>query len=141
MDKLRICSGVEIPMHELRFSTSRSRGPGGQNVNKLETRVSLIFDPGASVSLTMEQRARLRKSLANRLQRGGGLLRIDCDTQRTQSGNRREALLRFQKLLASALQTPKIRRPTRATRTAVERRLRQKALRSEIKKSRRLTHE
>ena len=131
-----IRKGVDIDENEIRYSYSRSSGPGGQNVNKLDTRVTLIFDLADSASLTDEQKARLRKHLASRINRRGEL-RIASQKHRSQWRNREEALGRFQQMLAQALERRKQRRKTRVPAAARVRRLEQKAQRSRTKESRR----
>ena len=73
---------LEIPDSELSFVTSRSSGPGGQNVNKVDTRVTLLFDVGASPSLTDEQRSRVLARLPGRINREG-VLRVFSQRYRT----------------------------------------------------------
>jgi len=84
---VRIADGLEIPDDELSFVTSRSGGPGGQNVNKLETRVTVRFDLAQSPSLSDEQRARIAERLATRVTRGG-FLQVTSQRHRTQAANR-----------------------------------------------------
>jgi ribosome-associated protein len=129
---ISITSALAIPASELQFQFSRSGGPGGQNVNKRETRVELLFDLRKSFSLNEEQRARLLQHLANQ-----GILRIVADSQRSQLQNRQEALARFVQLLQRALYVPRRRRPTRPSRQTVEQRLNRKRQRAEAKERRR----
>ena len=133
---LRVNSQVTIPLVELRFRFSRSSGPGGQNVNKLETRVELLFDLEGSPSLTAEQRQRVRERLASHLD-GGGMLHLFVSDTRSQLQNRRLAVLRFQHSLRSALRVRRPRLATRPSAGAVEARLDQKRQRAGIKKQRR----
>lgn len=121
---------------DVAFAFDRSGGPGGQNVNKVATRVTLWFDVRGCSSLSVEQRGRLERVLGGRLDRDGRL-RIVCQTHRSQSGNRREAVQRLVDLLRGALRPPKVRRATRPTVAAGERRLRSKSRRSEVKRQRR----
>jgi ribosome-associated protein len=124
-----------IPEEEVEFSASRSGGPGGQNVNKVSSRVSLRFDVRLSPSLRPDQKARLTGRLASRLSLAG-VLRISSQRHRSQAMNREAALARFVELLEEALKQPKPRRKTKATPTAMQRRLKEKARRGELKKSR-----
>ena len=126
----------DIPDDELRFVTSRSSGPGGQNVNKVETRVSLLFDLDASPRLSDAQKARLRERLATRINRQG-ILRVTSQRHRTQKANREAALERFRDLIAAALAEPPRRARTRVPKAAKKRRLEQKRRRSELKRQRR----
>ena len=77
-----VAEGVDIPEGELDFSTSRSSGPGGQNVNKVSTRVTLLWDVDGSPSLSPEQRERLHARLAGRINRAG-VLRVGSQRHRT----------------------------------------------------------
>ena len=132
---LRITPALVIPRAELQFRTSRSSGPGGQHVNKVETRVELLFDARQSPSLTEEQRARLLECLCSRLD-SDGVLHIVSDSYRSQFRNREETLVRFILLLQHALRPRVIRRPTRIPRGAKEARLQEKKHHGEIKRRR-----
>ncbi len=124
-----------IPSKELRFTFSRSSGPGGQNVNKVNTRATLHFDVEGSKALTAEQKAIVKKRLASRLTRNGVLL-ISSDRHRSQHANRQETIRTFERLLAEALR-PKVPRKKRSVpKAAKERRLRAKRHRSKIKRLR-----
>jgi ribosome-associated protein len=119
----------------LRFVFSRSSGPGGQNVNKVSTRVTLLFDVSATTALTPRQRARVMENLATRIN-SEGVLRVVSSRHRSQAANRQAATARFVALLAEALAVPKPRIETRVPQAAVARRLREKARRSEAKRRR-----
>jgi len=131
-----ISEAVSIPLSELSFRFSRSSGPGGQHVNKSETRVELLFDVANSPSLTDAQRERVMRRLSSRID-GAGVLHVTSQATRSQKQNRDLAIERFTRLMQKALEPPKKRRRTRPTRAAKERRLRAKKRRSEIKKARR----
>jgi ribosome-associated protein len=132
---LPIQPGLEIPDDEIVESASRSRGPGGQNVNKTETRVTLHWNALASRALAPEQRARLRARLARRLTRAGELV-VHADTFRSSARNRDAARERLAELIREALVREKPRRKTRPTRASGERRLAGKRDRSERKRAR-----
>jgi ribosome-associated protein len=127
---------LAIPDDELTFVTSRSSGPGGQNVNKLETRVTLLFDVAGSPSLTDEQRQRIADRLSGRSNKEG-VLRVASQRHRTQAANRQAVVERFVELVGEALARRRRRRPTRPSRAAERRRIEQKKRRGELKRRRR----
>ena len=133
--ELRIGPRLCIPGAELHFETSRSGGPGGQNVNKVETRVSLRFNLLASQSLDERTRGWLALRLATELTSKGELL-LHASRFRSQSRNIEDARERLADMLRSALVRPRQRKATRPTRGSQERRLSAKHQRSEIKRAR-----
>ena len=138
--KLVITSRLSIPMSEIEFRTSRSSGPGGQNVNKLETRVELLYDVERSSSLTDEQRDLLFSRLKSNIDKEG-VLRVVSQESRSQWKNKQEAIKKFVHLLRDALKPRKIRRKTTATPLSREKRLMEKKLVSEKKRMRRSPHD
>jgi ribosome-associated protein len=127
---------LRIRPDELRFRFSRSGGPGGQNVNKRDTQVELLFDVANSPSLTSAQRERIMRKLASRID-ADGVLRLNSSEQRTQGRNRDIAIERFGELLAEALKPdPPKRRATRPSKGAVDRRIAGKRLRGQTKRQR-----
>lgn len=120
---------------EAKFSTSRSSGPGGQHVNKTETRVELRWSPSGSSCLDRLSRLRVMHKLGKRLTREGELI-LTCDTHRSQHMNRAEVTGRFLDLVEKCLVKEKERRPTSPTRTSIEKRIMQKKHRSDIKQRR-----
>ncbi|MBM4024174.1 MAG: aminoacyl-tRNA hydrolase [Planctomycetes bacterium] len=127
--------GTLIPEDELVYRTSRSSGPGGQNVNKLNTRVTVLFDVAGSPSLSDEQKLQIRSRLATRLDKNG-VLHVASQKHRSQEANRRTAVERLQQLVAEALRPVPVRKKTKTPAAARERRLREKKQRSERKQQR-----
>lgn len=132
---IEIGDGLAIPDEEVSFVTSRSGGPGGQNVNKLETRVTLRFDLEASPSLTDEQKARLRERLATRITRSG-VFHVTSQKHRTQAENREASVERFAELLRDGLREEAPRRKTKIPKAAKRRRIEAKRQRGQRKKER-----
>lgn len=139
MDDLRptvvIDGQLAIPESELAFRFSRSSGPGGQHVQRSDTRVELLFDVANSPSLSEEQRARIMARLGGQID-GQGVLRVVSAMTRSQLENRELAVRRFQDLLASALRQRRRRVATRPSKAAREARLAEKRLRSQQKQVR-----
>lgn len=127
---VRVTSSLRIPLSELQYRFSASGGPGGQNANKVATRVELRFDVAGSPSLGPYQRIRLLEKL-------GPEVRVVADDERSQLRNRQLATDRFCQRLAAALRVEKSRRPTRPTKGAKERRLADKRKLSQRKQARR----
>lgn len=132
---ISILPGLEIPEDDLEFVASRSGGPGGQNVNKVSSRVTLRFDLERTTALSPEQRSRIRARLASRINKDG-VLQVTSQVTRSQDLNREDAVTRFGELLRAALHQDKRRVATRATRSSKEQRLQEKKIRTQIKQAR-----
>jgi ribosome-associated protein len=135
--EIRVTDRVRIPGAEVSLSFARSGGPGGQHVNRTETKVLLRWNALGSSALSEDDRSWLRKRLASRLTAEGDLL-VSCDTNRDQHRNVGEALDRFVRIVRDAIRRPVPRRKTRPTRASRERRLSDKKRRGERKRDRRL---
>ena len=132
---LSITSDVAIQADELSVVFSRSSGPGGQNVNKVSTRATVLFDVAASPNLTDDQKRRIRERLGTRIS-GEGVLRVSSQRERSQAANRGAAEARLIELLRDALAERALRRPTRVSRAARERRIAEKKLHGARKRDR-----
>lgn len=132
---MRVNDNLSIDEAEIEVQTTTSRGPGGQHVNRSETRVVLRFNVLTSASLSDEQRARILDRLAPRISREG-ILQVAAEDHRSQTRNRELAMERLAGLLAEALRRAKPRRPTRPTRAAQKRRVDDKKRRGSVKKTR-----
>jgi ribosome-associated protein len=132
---IRLTDNIVVGDADIVYKFSRSGGPGGQNVNKLNTRVTLLFNIARCRGLTDEQRRRLMTRLASRIS-DDGLLKIVSQRHRTQQANRRAAQKRLAELLAAALEDVPIRKQTAVPHAAKQYRLRRKRRRSEIKQQR-----
>lgn len=126
---------LAIPVTELVFSYSRSGGPGGQHVNKTETRVELQFDVANSPSLDDRQRGLLLARLGNRIDKSG-ILHVVAGSTRSQADNRADAIERFKQLLQRALYETRPRVATRPTGGAKRRRVQRKRQRGVFKRLR-----
>lgn len=132
---IEINENTSIADDELTLKTSRSSGPGGQNVNKLNTRVTVLFDVSASPSLSEDQKRRIAGRLSTRMDRHG-VLHVVSQKHRSQEANRREAVERLRQLLREALTPVPVRRKTRVPAAARQRRLDEKRQRGNLKNQR-----
>ena len=107
---------------ELRYKTSRSSGAGGQNVNKVESRVELLFDINNSANLTDDQKELLNLKLNNKINKEGVLL-LSCQSARSQFENKRLVVLKFDELLIQSFKTNKARKASKPKKSAIEKRL------------------
>lgn len=133
---LTVTPAIRVPHAELRFQMSRSSGPGGQNVNKVNTRVQMWWDFAESAVLPEDVRTRFLAQNGTRITKEGSLL-LECQEFRTQLANRKACLDELATLIRRALVRPKKRRPTKPTRGSKERRLKAKKERSQRKSERR----
>jgi ribosome-associated protein len=132
---LRVSRSIVVPERQLRWRFSRSSGPGGQSVNTADSRVELSLDITTTTALGPIQRARALERLAGRLV--GGVLTVTASEHRSQLRNREAARERLADVLAEAVAPPAARRrPTKASRAAVERRLAEKKRRAKTKRLR-----
>jgi ribosome-associated protein len=120
---------------EIKWKTSRSSGAGGQHVNKVETRVELIWSIDDSDAFDDEQKSLLKLKLAANTNKKG-LFGIACDTHRSQLKNKEVAVRKFERILVVAFKEKKKRKPTKPSKAAVNERIKAKEKRGEIKKSR-----
>lgn len=134
-EDLYIQEGLVIPAHELEITASRSGGPGGQNVNKVSTRITIRWNIRDTQVLTDEQKERIMRSLGHEITEHGDLLIHESET-RSQFQNKEKALRLLAKRIKEALKVPKKRISTTISRTIKESRLRTKKERSAIKRLR-----
>jgi len=132
---IEIIDDIFIREDELIFRASRSGGPGGQNVNKVNTRITLFFDVANCENFSDVQKRRILSRLSTRADKNG-LVRVASQRFRTQKANRRAAVERLQQLLAEALKTRPVRKKTSIPYAAKKRRLEEKRRRSLLKQQR-----
>lgn len=132
-EDLPISRRIVIPGRELEWTAARSGGPGGQNVNKVNTKVDLRFDLARTEALPTDVAERMRALFANRLDAAG---RLVSDASRSQANNLVMARARLEEMVRQALTPPKRRRKTRPSKAAKARRVQDKRQHAEKKASR-----
>lgn len=135
LGELSVSATVTIPAEDLRWTAVRAGGPGGQNVNKVATKVDLRFDLLGTRALSEAVKRRLEKLAAGRID-AQGALGITADEERSQRKNLEIAREKLAALIRAALVVPKRRRPTKPSRAAKERRIAEKRRTSEKKRAR-----
>lgn len=120
---------------ELQFKAVRSSGAGGQHVNKVSSKVELTFNVTDSEGLSDSEKQRVLLKLKSRLT-NDGVLQLQCDEARSQHKNKDIVIQRFFEVLKNALVVPKKRKPTKPTRSSVEKRLKLKKMSAERKATR-----
>ncbi len=135
MKGLPINDCLRIPSRDLSWSATCASGPGGQNVNKVATKVTLRFDLDGTDALTQTQKRRLRKLAGRRVDADGGLL-ISAQAERSQSQNLERARANLRRLILKSLVVPKRRVATKPSKGQKRRRLKDKRHQSEKKKLR-----
>lgn len=126
---------IEKIISELNFKAVRSSGAGGQNVNKVSSKVVLSFDLNRSNALSEEQKALISTKLASRLTTENILI-LNCDEDRSQLKNKEIVTKRFLALIKNALVVPKDRKPTKIPKSVIRKRIKEKKNLSELKKNR-----
>jgi ribosome-associated protein len=121
---------------ELKFKAVRSSGAGGQNVNKVSSKVVLNYDLNASQALSEEEKELLSEKLKSKLTLENVLI-INCDEDRSQLKNKEIVIKRFLDLITKSLVVPKKRKPTKIPRSVIEKRLKNKSVMATIKQNRR----
>ncbi len=134
-EELVVTEKVRIPYSEFVFTASRSSGPGGQNVNKVNSRIQLRWNPSASPSIEPDVAERFTKLAGKRMTKDGEVL-ITGQEHRDAPKNKADCLERLGELLQAAVVKPRVRKVTKPSRGSKERRLKEKRQRSETKQSR-----
>ncbi|HOD09317.1 MAG TPA: alternative ribosome rescue aminoacyl-tRNA hydrolase ArfB [Flavobacterium sp.] len=126
---------TDLLLTEIQYKAVRSSGAGGQNVNKVSSKVVLTFDLNASQALSEEQKTLISEKLATKLT-SENILILNCDEDRSQLKNKEIVTKRFLELLKKALVVPKKRKPTKVPKSVIEKRLKDKSSVSETKQNR-----
>jgi ribosome-associated protein len=135
LNSIQVTQQLAIPLSEISFRSSRSGGPGGQNVNKVESRVELMFDINSSTSLSEQQRTKILTALKNKID-SNGILHLTSQKSRSQWENKETVLSEFARLLRIAIKPSKRRIRTRPSKAVKEKRLKEKKIVSRKKQIR-----
>lgn len=127
---------IEKIISELRFKAVRSSGAGGQNVNKVSSKVVLTFDLNASQAISAEEKLLLETNLASRLTTEN-ILVLNCDEDRSQLKNKEIVVKRFLEIIKKGLYVPKTRKATKIPKSVIKKRIKDKKNISDLKQSRR----
>jgi ribosome-associated protein len=127
---------TEKILSELTFKAVRSSGAGGQNVNKVSSKVVLSFDLSNSKALSEEEKVLIESKLSSRLT-AENILILNCDEDRSQLKNKEIVMKRFLEIVKKALIVPKIRKATKIPKSVIKKRIKDKKNTSEIKQNRR----
>lgn len=136
---LKVTDKIQIPWEELEISYARSSGPGGQNVNKRETKAVMSWNPKESPSLPDDVKARFLDKFSGRITEDGRIV-IASDEHRSQDMNLKACFDKLQKLILLVAHPPKIRRATKPTKGSKIRRVTAKKIQSETKRNRQKVH-
>ena len=134
-DDLRINGKVTIPAAELQWTTSRSGGPGGQHVNKTNSKVTLEWNVDTSSAISDTKKARIKSRLAKRIT-SEGLLKVSASGSRSQKANLEDARERMADMIREAMKVAKRRKKTKPSKRAKRKRVENKRRRGDLKKSR-----
>lgn len=134
--QLVISPHIAIPLSEIHFDFVKSSGPGGQNVNKVNSQAQLHWNVVESIAVPEGVKARFQRLEANRINKDG-VLRLDCQAYRDREKNRQECLNRLRAKLVTAIEVPQSRKKTRVPQWVKEKRLRNKKEKSQVKRLRR----
>ncbi|MBD3672291.1 MAG: aminoacyl-tRNA hydrolase [Planctomycetaceae bacterium] len=135
-NKLQVTSTIKIPLAELDFQFARSSGPGGQHVNKTNSKAQLFWNVAESDVIGRNLKLRFMEKYANQISSAGVLL-VESQTHREQHLNKKVALQKLQKMIRSVARPPKRRKPTKPTKASERKRLKAKAEHAQKKKLRR----
>ena len=124
---------ASLLFHELDFTASRSSGPGGQNVNKVNSKIGVKFDVLHSQILTEDEKAIILKNLSGHLTKDG-ILMISAQNKRSQLENKQTVIQKLESMMAKAFEKKKVRKATKASKSAIEKRINDKKLQAKKKK-------